>query len=154
MIDGLGLCRSDRLQMELAPGLELGGSLDEETMQLARTSDRFVSVPRLISERSAALPLRCGDVILAGTPAGVDMASNPARSLTPGQVLDSWIKGIGTMRNRCVRLVPVERSRPNCVDRRVSAARPSDHLEKATQRCGHAHRPRTSQRVELMSVTG
>jgi 2-keto-4-pentenoate hydratase/2-oxohepta-3-ene-1,7-dioic acid hydratase in catechol pathway len=59
------------------------------------------SVPR-------SIPLRCGDVIFIGTPADVGVARNPARSLAPGQVLETWIEGIGTMRNRCVRRAPVE----------------------------------------------
>ena len=35
-------------------------------------------------------------------PAGVGMARKPPRSLQPGQVLETWIEGIGTIRNRCV----------------------------------------------------
>jgi len=48
------------------------------------------------------LPLLPGDVIFTGTPAGVGMTRQPARSLQPGQVLESWIEGIGTIRNHCV----------------------------------------------------
>lgn len=82
--------------------LKLGCSVDGETVQSARTSDMIFSVPQLIAELSRVLPLRCGDVIFTGTPAGVGTARNPARSLAPGQVLETWIEGIGTMRNRCV----------------------------------------------------
>jgi 2-keto-4-pentenoate hydratase/2-oxohepta-3-ene-1,7-dioic acid hydratase in catechol pathway len=67
-----------------------------------RTSDLIFGVPRLIAELSAVLPLLPGDVIFSGTPAGVGMARKPPRFLQPGQVLETWIEGIGTIRNRCV----------------------------------------------------
>jgi 2-keto-4-pentenoate hydratase/2-oxohepta-3-ene-1,7-dioic acid hydratase in catechol pathway len=82
--------------------LALGCSVDGEIVQDARTSDLIFSVPQLVAELSAVLPLLAGDVIFTGTPAGVGMARQPARALQPGQVLESWIEGIGTIRNRCV----------------------------------------------------
>lgn len=82
--------------------LALGCSVDGEVVQDARTSDLVFPVPRLIAELSAVLPLLPGDVIFTGTPAGVGMARRPPRYLQPGQVLESWIEGIGTIRNRCV----------------------------------------------------
>ena len=82
--------------------LALGCSVDGETMQDARTSDLIFSVPRLIAELSAVLPLLPGDVIFTGTPAGVGVTRQPPRFLQPGQVLETWIEGIGTIRNRCV----------------------------------------------------
>ena len=82
--------------------LALGCSVDGETVQDARTSDLIFSVPQLIAELSAVLPLLPGDVIFTGTPAGVGVARQPARFLHPGQVLETWVEGIGTIRNRCV----------------------------------------------------
>jgi 2-keto-4-pentenoate hydratase/2-oxohepta-3-ene-1,7-dioic acid hydratase in catechol pathway len=82
--------------------LALGCSVDGEKVQDARTSDLIFSVPKLIAELSAVLPLLPGDVIFTGTPAGVGIARQPARFLQPGQILESWIEGIGTIRNRCV----------------------------------------------------
>lgn len=82
--------------------LALGCSVDGETVQDARTSDLIFGVPRLIAELSAVLPLLPGDVLFTGTPAGVGMARKPPRALQAGQVLETWIEGIGTIRNRCV----------------------------------------------------
>jgi 2-keto-4-pentenoate hydratase/2-oxohepta-3-ene-1,7-dioic acid hydratase in catechol pathway len=82
--------------------LSLGCSVDGEVVQDARTSDLIYGVPRLIADLSGVLPLLPGDVLFTGTPAGVGMARRPARFLQPGQVLESWIEGIGTIRNRCV----------------------------------------------------
>jgi 2,4-diketo-3-deoxy-L-fuconate hydrolase len=82
--------------------LALGCSVDGETVQEARTADLIFSVPRLIAELSAVLPLLPGDVIFTGTPAGIGATRSPARFLQPGSVLETWVEGIGTMRNRCV----------------------------------------------------
>jgi 2-keto-4-pentenoate hydratase/2-oxohepta-3-ene-1,7-dioic acid hydratase in catechol pathway len=82
--------------------LALGCSIDGDSVQDARTSDLIFSVPRLIAELSAVLPLLPGDVNFTGTPAGVGIARQPARFLAPGQTLESWIEGVGTIRNRCV----------------------------------------------------
>lgn len=82
--------------------LALGCSLDGEVVQNARTSDLIFSVPQLIAELSAVLPLLPGDVIFTGTPAGVGFVRQPQRSLQPGQTLETWVEGIGTIRNRCV----------------------------------------------------
>lgn len=85
-----------------ANDLVLGCAVDGETVQNARTSDMIFSVPQLVAELSVVLPLLPGDVIFTGTPSGVGMARNPARFLQPGQTLETWVEGIGTMRNPCV----------------------------------------------------
>jgi 2-keto-4-pentenoate hydratase/2-oxohepta-3-ene-1,7-dioic acid hydratase in catechol pathway len=82
--------------------LALGCSVDGEVVQDGRTSDMVFSVPQLVAELSAVLPLLPGDVIFTGTPAGVGFTRQPPRTLRPGNVLESWIEGIGTIRNGCV----------------------------------------------------
>ena len=71
-------------------------------MQDARTSDLIFSVPTLVAELSAVLPLLPGDVIFTGTPAGVGGSRKPPRFLQAGQTLETWIEGIGRIRNRIV----------------------------------------------------
>lgn len=82
--------------------LALGCSVDGEIMQEGRTSDLIFDVPRLVAELSAVLPLLPGDVIFTGTPAGIGATRQPPRFLQPGQLLQTWIEGIGTMKNLCV----------------------------------------------------
>ena len=82
--------------------LELGCSVDGEVVQRDRTNDLVFSVPQLVAELSSVLPLLPGDVIFTGTPAGVGFARKPPRALAPGNVLETWIEGIGSMRNLCV----------------------------------------------------
>jgi 2,4-diketo-3-deoxy-L-fuconate hydrolase len=70
-----------------------------ETMQDATLGDLHFDVPRIIAELSAGLTLLPGDVILTGTPSGVGFAREPARFLSVGDVVESEIEGIGTLRN-------------------------------------------------------
>ncbi len=82
--------------------LALGCAIDGEKVQESRTSDLIFGIPRLVAELSAVLPLLPGDVIFTGTPSGVGVMRQPPRFLRPGEVLESWIEGIGTIRNRLV----------------------------------------------------
>lgn len=70
-----------------------------ETMQDASLSSLHFDVPRILAELSAGLTLLPGDVILTGTPSGVGFAREPARFLSAGDVVESEIEGIGTLRN-------------------------------------------------------
>ena len=82
--------------------MALSCTLNGEVMQDGRTSDMVFSVSRLIEELSAIVPLLPGDVIFTGTPAGVGWVRQPPRFLQPGDVLESTIEGIGTIRNKMV----------------------------------------------------
>ncbi|WP_030910020.1 fumarylacetoacetate hydrolase family protein [Streptomyces sp. NRRL F-5126] len=86
------------------PGdLELGCMLEGgEVLQKGRTSSMIFGVPELVARLSAVCPLLPGDLIFTGTPAGVGMGRSPQRSLAPGDVLVTWIEGIGTLRNPMV----------------------------------------------------
>jgi 2-keto-4-pentenoate hydratase/2-oxohepta-3-ene-1,7-dioic acid hydratase in catechol pathway len=83
--------------------LELRCAIDGEQMQKGRTSELIFSVPALIAQLSAVLPLLPGDVIFTGTPAGVGMGRTPQRYLKAGEVLTSTIEGIGELRHTFVR---------------------------------------------------
>jgi 2-keto-4-pentenoate hydratase/2-oxohepta-3-ene-1,7-dioic acid hydratase in catechol pathway len=65
------------------------------------SSTRFLyfKVPRLIAELSAGQTLEAGDVISTGTPAGVGYARTPPEFLSPGDLVETEIEGIGTLRN-------------------------------------------------------
>lgn len=82
--------------------LALSCSVNGEQMQKSRTSSLIFTVPALIAELSAVLPLLPGDLIFTGTPAGVGMARSPARYLRPGDELVSTIDGVGTLRHHFV----------------------------------------------------
>jgi 2-keto-4-pentenoate hydratase/2-oxohepta-3-ene-1,7-dioic acid hydratase in catechol pathway len=86
-------------EIEHPDDLAVGCSLNGEKMQDARTSDLIFSVPRLIAELSSVLPLLPGDIIFTGTPAGIGAVRQPPRFLQPGDLLETWVEQIGTMRN-------------------------------------------------------
>lgn len=82
--------------------LELGCSINGETVQKGRTSDLVFSVPELIARLSANVTLLPGDVIFTGTPSGVGLGRSPQRFLQPGDELVSYVEGVGEMRHRMV----------------------------------------------------
>jgi len=68
--------------------------------QMGSTRDMVFTVRQLIAFASTIMTLEPGDVILTGTPAGVG-------PLTPGDVVEVSIEGLGTLRN------PVEAGLPH-----------------------------------------
>lgn len=84
---------------DLALGCALEGG---ETLQDGRTSNLIFGVPELITRLSAVCPLLPGDLIFTGTPAGVGGTRTPPKFLGPGDVLVSWIEGVGSLRNPMV----------------------------------------------------
>lgn len=83
------------------PGrLHITCKINGETKQDAYTDDLIFDVPSLIEFLSSVLTLRAGDLCFSGTPAGVGVAQG--QFLQPGDVIDTEIEGLGTMRNTCV----------------------------------------------------
>jgi 2,4-didehydro-3-deoxy-L-rhamnonate hydrolase len=82
--------------------LELGCHINGEQMQHGRTSQLIFSVTELIEQLSRVTPLLPGDIIFTGTPSGVGMGRDPQRWLAPGDVLTSFVEGIGEMRHTFV----------------------------------------------------
>jgi 2,4-didehydro-3-deoxy-L-rhamnonate hydrolase len=80
--------------------VELGCAVNGEEMQKSRTADMIFSVPQLVAHLSSVVTLYPGDVIFTGTPAGVGVGRTPARFLSPGDELRSWVEGIGELRQR------------------------------------------------------
>jgi len=50
------------------------------------------------------MTLEAGDIIATGTPAGVGLGRTPPEYLRDGDIVETEIEGIGTMRNRIVRV--------------------------------------------------
>jgi acylpyruvate hydrolase len=76
--------------------------LNGQVMQSARTSQMIVDVPRCVEFFSSFTTLHPGDVIATGTPGGVGFARQPPVWLTPGDVIEVTIEGVGTIRNKVV----------------------------------------------------
>ena len=82
-------------EFENPDDLELGCTINGEQVQKGRTSEMIFSVPQLVSQLSHITPLYPGDVIFTGTPAGVGLGRTPPRFLVAGDVLRSYVTGIG-----------------------------------------------------------
>jgi len=74
--------------------------VNDELKQDERAGDMLVGWRELVAAASARVTLEPGDVIAAGTPAGVGMPR--AQFLRPGDVVRVAIEGIGTLRNPVV----------------------------------------------------
>lgn len=66
--------------------------VNEEIRQMASTRDMVFNVKQLIAYASSVMTLFPGDLLLTGTPAGVN-------TLQDGDVVEVAIEGIGTLRN-------------------------------------------------------
>jgi len=84
---------------EWQPGPTLRTVVNGEVMQEASTGDLVHGPADLVSYVSSTITLRPGDLILTGTPGGVGHARKPPRYLRPGDVVETSIEGLGTLRN-------------------------------------------------------
>lgn len=72
------------------------------TKQDSNTGDMIFPVDAIIEWLSKGLTLEAGDVIATGTPEGIGLARTPPEFLTDGDVVETEVEGIGTIRNRIV----------------------------------------------------
>jgi acylpyruvate hydrolase len=82
--------------------LRLTTRLNGTVMQQATTAQMIVDVAGCVEFFSSFTTLRPGDLIATGTPGGVGFARTPPVWLTPGDVVEVEIDGVGTLRNRVV----------------------------------------------------
>jgi 2-keto-4-pentenoate hydratase/2-oxohepta-3-ene-1,7-dioic acid hydratase in catechol pathway len=69
------------------------------TKQDSSTKFLYFKLPRLIVDLSMGQTLEAGDIISTGTPEGVGFARTPPEFMKPGDLLETEIEGIGTLRN-------------------------------------------------------
>ncbi|MFA7496106.1 MAG: fumarylacetoacetate hydrolase family protein [Acidithiobacillus sp.] len=82
-----------------ARGLVLRTEIDGETLQEGNTADLIFGVAALVRAVAEVTPLRCGDLLITGTPAGVGFTRKPPRFLRLGERCQITIEGIGTLSN-------------------------------------------------------
>jgi 2-keto-4-pentenoate hydratase/2-oxohepta-3-ene-1,7-dioic acid hydratase in catechol pathway len=78
--------------------LKVNGALKQN----GNTRDMIFGVEAIIASLSHGMTLEPGDIIACGTPDGVGFARTPPEFLQDGDVMETAIEGIGTMRNRIV----------------------------------------------------
>ena len=67
--------------------------------QESNTRHFYFKIPRLLAELSRGITLEPGDVLSTGTPQGIGFSRTPPEFLRPGDLLETEITGIGTLRN-------------------------------------------------------
>jgi 2-keto-4-pentenoate hydratase/2-oxohepta-3-ene-1,7-dioic acid hydratase in catechol pathway len=75
-------------------------SVNGETRQASNTKEMIFSIAQQIEYLSHVLPLRPGDVILTGTPAGT--AARGGTYLEPGDIVVADVEMVGSLRNHVV----------------------------------------------------
>ena len=85
-----------------AADLEIRCEVDGDVMQSARTSDLLFTPADIVAYTSQTIKLRPGDLLLTGTTGGVGDARKPPVYLRPGQVLRSYVEGLGECLNHCI----------------------------------------------------
>lgn len=79
--------------------LNIGCSVNGETLQSANTKDMIFGVADIISKLSHSFTFEPGDIIATGTPSGVGLGRKPPFYMKSGDVMKTWIEGIGEMIN-------------------------------------------------------
>ena len=82
--------------------LELRLRINGAVKQDGNTGDMIYPVDALIEWVSKGMTLLPGSIIATGTPDGVGFARTPPEFLKPGDLMETEVEGIGTLRNRIV----------------------------------------------------
>jgi 2-keto-4-pentenoate hydratase/2-oxohepta-3-ene-1,7-dioic acid hydratase in catechol pathway len=85
-------------QIDDVQQLPIQTRVNGELRQDGNTSNMVLDVATMVAQASALLTLEPGDVIVTGTPAGVGASSGSF--LSPGDVVEVDIAGVGMLRNR------------------------------------------------------
>jgi 2-keto-4-pentenoate hydratase/2-oxohepta-3-ene-1,7-dioic acid hydratase in catechol pathway len=79
--------------------LDIECVLNGKVMQAGNTSDMIFPLEQIISYLSESTTLAPGTLILTGTPSGVGFTRKPPVYLGPGDVLETRIERVGTLKN-------------------------------------------------------
>ena len=103
--------------------MEIRCDVSGELRQRDNVDDLIFDIPFIIAYLSEIVTLNTGDVIFTGTPAGVGVIDG--KYLRDGEILTTSIEGLGTLRNRCVRVADHSRADivPEAFSKLVAAAR-------------------------------
>ena len=80
-----------------SPALQMTLTVDGEVRQSASSGDMTWGVDELIRFIDERTSFDCGDLLFTGSPEGVGQGTG--KYLKPGEVMETTIEGIGTLRN-------------------------------------------------------
>ena len=76
--------------------------VNDETKQDSNTANMIFPVHVILEFLSRGLTLEAGDILATGTPEGVGLGRTPPEYMRDGDLMETEIEGIGTLRNRIV----------------------------------------------------
>lgn len=89
-------------EVQRPPVLTIKSRVNGVLRQNGRTDMFIFDIPHVIEELSHGMTLKAGTIISMGTPAGVGMGMMPPRFLSPGDVVECGVEGIGMLTNTVV----------------------------------------------------
>jgi 2-keto-4-pentenoate hydratase/2-oxohepta-3-ene-1,7-dioic acid hydratase in catechol pathway len=84
--------------------MPIGCKVNGEVKQEANTGQLMFDILTIIADLSAGMTLEPGDVISTGTPDGVGHFRKPPEYLSERDVVETYVEGVGSMRNRVASL--------------------------------------------------
>src|SRR5699024_587563 len=96
------VCSSDLTRDEVTSNARIQTRIDGQVVQDSSIDDLLFDIPQIISYLSVFTTLQPGDVISTGTPSGVGVAQEPKRFLLPGEVLETTVEGVGSLKNTVI----------------------------------------------------
>jgi 2-keto-4-pentenoate hydratase/2-oxohepta-3-ene-1,7-dioic acid hydratase in catechol pathway len=97
----MGPCIATINQIENPSNLRICTRVNGELRQNSSTKNMILNVYEIVHYLSLVMTLEPGDIIATGTPAGVGVFMKPKPEfLSPGDIVEIEIEGIGTLRNK------------------------------------------------------
>lgn len=82
--------------------LDMKLKVNNEVRQQSNTVNMIFKISEIVEILSSDMTLEIGDIIATGTPAGVGVGMTPPKYLEPGDVIETEIEGLGSLRNAVV----------------------------------------------------
>jgi len=99
---GMGPWMIPAAAMPAPHDIRLETRLNRTVMQQGRLDELTYSIPEILAYISSWTDLRPGDVISTGTPSGVGTARKPPVYMTPGDVIEVDVGGVGVLRHSVI----------------------------------------------------
>lgn len=96
----MGPCITTADDIAYPPKLTIQCRVNGELRQDSNTELLIFGIDHIISELSQGMTLKPGTIISTGTPSGVGMGFNPPRFLKPGDEVECFVEGIGSIINK------------------------------------------------------
>jgi len=98
----MGPCIVTTAEITNPQNLRITCSVNGVEKQNSTTEFMLFNINELIEDISQGMILEPGDIIATGTPAGVGAGREPQEFMWPGDVVETTVEGIGTLRNPIV----------------------------------------------------